>query len=271
MARSPRARRAHKQVKKKPPNPPKGKGGNRDERTVPQQRQSAQPVRAGATSTVRRAVVFVDYQNMYRSAREAFGWQSEASHFGSFRPYALGRQMVRDEKCVLTQVRVYTGIHTPHRNAVLHGHMQRRMLAWVAAAPDKVQVFPRSLRYDAHGKAREKGVDVELAIDIVALATDDAFDTLVVASADTDLVPAIQFVADRFPDKKIVTAGYQRLEGRKPPAPLDLPGGGVDRRFVTARDFARIVDKTNYFESASDTSALLDPARVARIKRRLAA
>jgi uncharacterized LabA/DUF88 family protein len=271
MARSPRARRARKQHKKKPPNPPRGKGGNRDAINVPEKSRTLQPRRAGGASTGQRTIVFIDYQNMYRSAREAFGWQSEAGHFGSFRPYALGRQLVRDQSRMLTEVRIYTGVHTPHRNAAQHGQMQRRMLAWVAAAPEKVQVFPRSLRYDANGKAREKGVDVELAIDIVSLASDDAFGVLAVASADTDLVPAIQFVADRFPDKEVMTVGYRPLKGCDPPAPLDLPRGGVERRFVTAQDFARIADRTNYYESASDVSAMLDPMRVARIRRRLAA
>jgi uncharacterized LabA/DUF88 family protein len=237
-------------------------------RTTYPKRRSLRPDVTSAAPTCRRTVVFVDYQNMYRSAREAFGWESKGGHFGSFRPYGLGRQLVRDESRVLTQVRVYTGLHTPHRNPVQHGQMQRRMLAWVAAAPDKVQVFPRSLAYDASGRAREKGVDVELAIDIVSLAIDDAFDVLAVASADTDLAPAVQFVAERFPEKELVTVGYRPLAGCEPPAPLDVPCGGVERRFVTMDDFARIADRTNYYESANDASAVLDPDRVARIKRR---
>jgi hypothetical protein len=96
-------------------------------------------------ATTQRTVVFVDYQNMYRSAREAFGWVSGGGHFGNFRPYGLGRQVVRERGRVLSQVRVYTGIHTPQRNPKQHGQMQRRMMAWVAESPEKVEVFPRSL------------------------------------------------------------------------------------------------------------------------------
>jgi hypothetical protein len=72
---------------------------------------SASPIAKGE----RRTVVFIDYQNMYRSAREAFGWLSEPGHFGNFRPYGLGRQMVREVDRVLNEVRVYTGIHTPQQ------------------------------------------------------------------------------------------------------------------------------------------------------------
>jgi len=97
---------------------------------------------------------------------------------------------------------------------------------------------------------------------------DDAFDTVVLASADTDLVPALQFVADRFPEKTIVTLAYEAIEGCKTPAPLDLPRGAVERRWISEQDFSRIADRTNFYESAADRSAAIDPKRVARIKRR---
>jgi uncharacterized LabA/DUF88 family protein len=219
-------------------------------------------------NTAKRTVVFIDYQNMYRSAREAFGWEAAGGHYGNFRPYGLGRQMVREGDRTLAQVRVYTGIHTPHGNAHQHGLMQRRMLAWVAESPEKVEVFPRSLRYAPKRPPQEKGVDVELAIDLVALALDDKFDVVALASADSDLVPALQFVAARFPEKTIITLGYEAIEGCACPAALDLPQGGVERRLVTAKDFAKIADRTNFNESASDRSASLDAERLQKIKRR---
>lgn len=218
-----------------------------------------------------RTVVFVDYQNMYRSAREAFGWLSEGGHFGNFRPYGLGRQAVRETERTLGQVRVYTGVHTPQRNPSQHAQMQRRMSAWVAESPEKVHLFPRPLRYGRRGP-EEKGVDVELAIDFVGLALDDAFDVAVLASGDTDLVPALKFVADRFPNKSLVTLGYATepdwAGDNPPPAPLDLEGAPIERRFIPKRDFDRIADKRNFYESASDASGQIDPDRWKRIRKR---
>jgi uncharacterized LabA/DUF88 family protein len=216
-----------------------------------------------------RTVVFVDYQNMYRSAREAFGWESEGGHFGNFRPYGLGRQMVRAEGRMLAQVRIYTGIHTPQRNPAQHAQMQRRISARVAESPEKIEIFPRPLRYSARRPGgEEKGVDVELAIGIVRLALDDEFDVVVLASADTDLVPALQFVADRMPEKRLVTVGLEPLEGFDAPAPLDLPRGDVERVRISKRDFDRIADKRNFYLSASDMSAQVNPERWERIKQR---
>lgn len=217
----------------------------------------------------RRTILFIDYQNMYRSARDAFGWKSEDGLYGNFRPYSLGRQAAGMAGHELTQVRAYTGIHTARGHPKLYAMMQRRMSAWVAQAPTCVEVFPRSLRYGRSG-AQEKGVDVELAIDFVSLALDDAFDVGVLASGDTDLVPALQFVADRFPAKTLVTMGYAPIRGCEgsTPQPLDLARGDVERRFVTKQQFERIADRRNFFESSADQSGDIDSDRWTRIQGR---
>lgn len=216
-----------------------------------------------------RTVVFIDYQNMYRGAREAFGWQAEGGHFGNFRPYAFARRMARSEGCVLSQVRAYAGIHTPQRNAAQNAQLQRRIRPWIADAPEKVELFPRPLRYSAQRpKGEEKGVDVELAIDIVRLALDGAIDVVLLASTDTDLVPPLQFVADRLPQIALMTAAWEPVFGceGETAAPLDLPRGNVERLRVSKREFDRMADKRNFYLSSTDAS--IDPNRWDRIKRR---
>ncbi len=49
-----------------------------------------------------------------------------------------------------------------------------------------------NIMYDS-GRIREKGVDVKLAIDVVVGASDDLYDTAIVLSSDTDLIPAIKY------------------------------------------------------------------------------
>lgn len=59
---------------------------------------------------------------------------------------------------------------------------------------DGAVVIPRALRYPSdwpETKARQKGVDVELAID-------ESYDVGIIFSTDTDLRPALEFVAGRF-------------------------------------------------------------------------
>lgn len=59
----------------------------------------------------------------------------------------------------------------------------------------------------------EKGVDTLIATDMIRLAWEDAYDIGVLASLDSDLVPAVEFLALR--GRKIIQAGF-------PPKGIDL-------------------------------------------------
>jgi len=52
----------------------------------------------------------------------------------------------------------------------------------------------------------EKMTDVNIAVRLLADAMDDAFDTAMIVSADSDLVPPVMEVRARFPEKRIIIA-----------------------------------------------------------------
>lgn len=52
----------------------------------------------------------------------------------------------------------------------------------------------------------EKMTDVNIATRLLADAFDNRFDTAVLVSADSDLVPPVREIRERFPDKRIVAA-----------------------------------------------------------------
>ncbi|KKR43121.1 MAG: hypothetical protein UU10_C0047G0004 [Parcubacteria group bacterium GW2011_GWF1_40_6] len=58
---------------------------------------------------------------------------------------------------------------------------------------ENFEVKHGKIMYD-DGNIREKGVDVKLAIDLVIGAVDNMYDTAIVISSDTDLIPAIKYV-----------------------------------------------------------------------------
>ena len=177
--------------------------------------------------------------------------------------------MVRDASRTLEQVRVYTGVPTPAKDKVGNAATQRRIAAWVAEKPDKVEVFPRPLKYPPP-RGEEKGVDVELAIDFVRLALDDEYDVAVLASCDTDLVPALKLVADRCPEKTLVTVAWDPVPGCETVTaePLDLPDGGLVRTKVPKSDFDRIADKRDFRSSNADPKAVVGESRWTKIKNR---
>ena len=127
--------------------------------------------------------------------------------------------------------------------------MQRRLAAWKADAPGLVDVYERSLRYPPR-QGREKGVDVQLAVDVVRLAMENAYDVFVLASADSDLLPVLEFVAERYPEKAIETMGWRGLAEGDAAAPLDVRGFDVRRHRLALEEFAAVEDVTNYFERA---------------------
>jgi uncharacterized LabA/DUF88 family protein len=53
---------------------------------------------------------------------------------------------------------------------------------------------------------REKGVDVKMAIDLVIGAMEDTYDTAILLSSDTDLVPAIKYIQSK--GKKVEYIGF---------------------------------------------------------------
>jgi hypothetical protein len=55
----------------------------------------------------------------------------------------------------------------------------------------------------------EKGVDTLIATDMIRLAWENAYDVAVLASSDSDLVPAVEFL--RLKGRKVVQAGFPPL------------------------------------------------------------
>jgi len=63
-------------------------------------------------------------------------------------------------------------------------------------------------------KSREKGIDVKIATDLIVAAMDNQYDTAIIVSSDTDLIPAIDIVKYRF-NKKIEYIGFSISDRNK--------------------------------------------------------
>ncbi len=57
-----------------------------------------------------------------------------------------------------------------------------------------------------NGNIREKGVDVKIATDLIIGAVDDLYDTAIIVSSDTDLIPAIKYI--KYRGKKVEYVGF---------------------------------------------------------------
>lgn len=163
-----------------------------------------------------RVVIFIDYQNVYRGARNCFHTGLHIPHVaGQINPVQLSEHLVATSALdrELAGVRVYRGRPDPRRDSRGHSACTRQIEAW--SRDPRVAVVARSLRYprgwpdrcQPGERPQEKGIDVALAIDFVRLALQDQYDVGILMSTDTDLNPALETVAT-FTGKRVEVAAW---------------------------------------------------------------
>lgn len=195
-----------------------------------------------------RVVLFVDYMNVYEDFRRAFVLGTLLPTHGQFRPVDLGQLLVARgpayETWRLAGVRLYTGHPAPNRDPRGASAADRQIQVWKDAG---IVVRPRPLQYLPNHVARQKGVDVELAVDLVAMAHEKQYEIAIVASTDTDLVPALEAVQrhrglERVP--RVCVVSYQGLQKRLQVS--DTRGKKLYCFQLTHDDYRAVHDPTVY-------------------------
>lgn len=140
---------------------------------------------------VKRAVAFVDGQNLYHAARQAFGCT-----YPNYDVHALVAALCRSRVWTVAEVRFYTGVPDAGDNPAWHAFWTAKL---AQMGRQGVQVFSRPLRYrnnrvllpdgseHTYLAGEEKGIDVRLALDVIRLAHRNAFDVALIFSQDQDL------------------------------------------------------------------------------------
>lgn len=202
---------------------------------------------------VSRVAVFVDYQNMYHGARRAFGDPTvDAPSFGHLDPAVLARLLTDlgravDSGRVLVSTNVYRGEPGRLSHRKLRAVFARQTGRWRADPAVTVKTTPLRYRREVTSStpmwcAEEKGIDVLLAVDVIRGCYLDEFDTVVVASADTDLVPALDEALRA--GKRVETASWSGPETGF--TALRVPGHRIWNHHLGREHFERVQDTTDY-------------------------
>lgn len=201
-----------------------------------------------ALMAAQRVVLFVDAQNFYHGARSAFFAPSDSHVFGQFKPIELGQLICSRPPPGLTrslhQVRIYTGRPESTKEPRTYAAHMKQCTAWSKAG---AAIISRTLRYPPdwpNGKAEEKGIDVALAIDFVALAIDGEYDVGIIASTDSDLKPALEYVHNKFS----ASPRAEVTNWRSPQSPrrLSIPGARIWCHWLDRNDYNQVADLTDY-------------------------
>ena len=141
---------------------------------------------------VKRTFVFIDGQNLFHAAREAFGYD-----YPNYDVKLLSKSICTDHSWNLSNIYFYTGMPDPQDNSFWHNFWSRK-LSYMGRLG--IKIFSRSLRYHNNDfkcpscnkihtsrVGHEKGVDVRIALDIIRFAHERRYDVAVIFSQDQDL------------------------------------------------------------------------------------
>lgn len=198
----------------------------------------------------RRVCVFLDWQNLYHRAREAFIEPGAPAAAGQVDPLALGRLCASKVPAgVLTGVRVYRGRPSRHHDGRSYSAFRRQTERWLHAGEGLVALAALDLRYPREWPlrpAQEKGVDVALAVDFVLMCVRREYDVGILFSGDTDLVPALEAVLSLRPGEPPAceVAAWAPPAGR--PRSLAVRGVQLRRHLLGEADFRAVADLTDY-------------------------
>lgn len=138
--------------------------------------------------------VFVDGQNLFKSANRAFGYEHP-----NFDIMSLSMGLAKELNCRLGGIHFYTGIPGVRENPKWHDFWARKLVDMGRCG---VEIYSPPLRYHTHTEklpdgrtrethvGREKGVDVRIALDMMKHALFNTCDNMMVISRDNDLAEA---------------------------------------------------------------------------------
>lgn len=196
--------------------------------------------------TIKRVIAFFDGQNLFHSAREAFGYT-----YPNYDPAKLAQAIADQQSWSLARVRFYTGVHTPEGDQRWHRFWAAKLSSMGRLG---VKTFRRPLRYQntkidlPNGSQKtvavpqEKGIDVRIALDVVSCVLESQCDVALVFSQDQDLSE----VADEVREIARREARWIKIASAFPVGPTSK-----NRRGINNTDWIRI-DRMTY-------DACLDP------------
>ena len=182
---------------------------------------------------VERVEVLVDSGNFYHLVLKKLGLSEAEYNFDAFVDFLVnGRDLIQEGK------RLYVGT-VPEREGDIRSKQamaeQRKFLSGLQSTgwqtktsklrmrTEEIKVDARIQEYEELKKVkidalhierlREKGIDVKMATDLIVGAVDNKYDTAIVISSDTDIVPAIDWVRMRM-KKRVEYIGFSIPDSR---------------------------------------------------------
>lgn len=219
-----------------------------------------------------RAAVIIDYQNVHLTGHGKFdSTRYGPKHDALVDPLRFANQLLQvrnsrqrsgHDRAVLRYVDVFRGEPSPDHEPKAHARNQAQKAQWERDKRVAVTLRPLKYRYqrDASGRAvrdpatgikvpsgppQEKGVDVLCALALVRRALSSDVDLVILASHDSDLVPAIDEVLALGTAKVETFSWYAPGEPSFELRPTDRAQRTWNTR-MNETNFLNCIDRTEY-------------------------
>lgn len=220
-----------------------------------------------------RAVIVIDYQNVHLTGHGLFT-NDRPRHETLIDPLLFAGRLLQARNraqrpghpaAVLRRVLVYRGQPSNVHDPRAYARSQAQKAHW--ERDPRVEVTLRPLRYTlvrdaqglpargadgntiAQGPPQEKGIDVLCALAVVREARNTATDLVILASTDSDLIPAIEEAATLGAAKIETCSWYNATRPRHQRGYELSKTKGLPRQWNTRldpADFTQAADTTNY-------------------------
>ena len=148
-----------------------------------------------------KVAIYIDGNNFYKYLRnkEIDFPRGVKFNFNKFVDFLTGKRELISKRYYIGIARNIDG--SDKSKAIVSG--QQKFLSKIE---NEGFVIKRGrVMYDG-GRIREKGTDVKIAVDLIVGAVDDIYDTVILVSSDTDLIPAMNYV--RYKGKRVEYVGF---------------------------------------------------------------
>jgi hypothetical protein len=202
--------------------------------------------------------VVIDYQNIHLTAHERFCAEGESPHECLIHPLYLANQILLARKAnrtlkahpiepvALTTVRAFRGLPSNKHQPSAYRRNQAQKSEWTKDG--RVVVTYRPLRYsfESNGqwRAQEKGVDVQVSLEVLRLVQSGKYGLVILAAHDTDQEPTLEYALelDEVQEQHVAieTSGWHQCKR------LRVASGSVWHTVLDRGCFERSIDRKPY-------------------------
>lgn len=202
-----------------------------------------------------RVCIFIDASNFYHCMLKKIGIREADFDFERFVQFlSRGRKIIENGKCFYVGTVREKGTRHETKKAMSSQNMlfsrlissgnwrietsKLRTRLETIKIDDRVDDYEKlikigikEIRYE---RSREKGIDVKIAVDLISGAVNNEYDTAILVSSDTDLVPGVDFIRNMH-NKKVEYIGFsiEKTDKFSQTKPV--------RRMIYATDIQRVL------------------------------